>query len=73
MRSSLTKGPMRVGGVDEVDTQVPPPGAGARMHSGSVAGLAPDAIAGEAHGSKAEAGNIEVAADGKPSGSGRVK
>ena len=55
-------GAVGVGGVDEVDAQL-----GQRGEHGErlvvVRGRAPDAVAGDAHGAVAEAGDLEVAAD----------
>ncbi len=62
MSSSEMYGPVAVGGVDEVDAELD--GALEDLVGAlGVLGRAPDAVAGDAHGAIAQAGDLEVAAE----------
>ena len=62
MSSSLTCGPVGVGGVDEVDAELDR-AAQDRLRLVAVGGRAPDAGAGDPHRAEAEAVDGQVAAD----------
>jgi hypothetical protein len=62
-------GTVRIGGVDEVDTEFD----GAAQNSnrfGAIGRLTPDAVSGDAHGAETETGDGEIVADGELAGFG---